>query len=44
MTELRHTDFTGLSALAAEDKPSAATSNPFGDRSSLLGKVSTKDG
>ena len=40
----RQTDFTGGSALTAEDKPRAATSNPYGGLKSLLGKVSPKDG
>ena len=40
----RQTDFTGVSAFAAEDKPVAATSNPFGNLKSLLGKVPPKDG
>ena len=38
----RQTDYTGVSALNAEDKPPAATSNPFGDLRSLLGKVPPK--
>jgi 5-methylcytosine-specific restriction endonuclease McrA len=40
----RQTDYTGVSALAAEDKAPAATSNPFADLKSLLGKVPPKDG
>ncbi|HQW59651.1 MAG TPA: HNH endonuclease, partial [Thermomonas sp.] len=34
----RQTDYTGVSAQAAEDKPAAATSNPFAGLKSLLGK------
>ncbi|MDE2406381.1 MULTISPECIES: YajD family HNH nuclease [Thermomonas] len=34
----RQIDHTGVSAQAAEDKPAAATSNPFADLKSLLGK------
>ena len=31
----RQADYTGVNALAAEDKPPAATSNPFADLKSL---------
>jgi 5-methylcytosine-specific restriction endonuclease McrA len=40
----RQNDYTGVSALAAEDKPLAATSNPFADLKSLMGKRPSKDG
>jgi uncharacterized metal-binding protein YceD (DUF177 family) len=32
----RQLDHTGVSALAAEDKPATATSNPFANLKSLL--------
>ena len=35
----RQADYTGVSALAAGDKPPVATSNHFADFKSLLGKV-----
>ena len=38
----RQVDYTGVSAQDAEDKPPAATSNPFADLKSLLGKVPPK--
>ena len=34
----RQHDHTGVSALAAEDRPASATSHPFGDLKSLLQK------
>ena len=40
----RQNDYTGVSAQDAEDKPVAATSNPFGDLRSLLGKVPPRGG
>jgi hypothetical protein len=40
----RQGDYTGVSALDAEDKARAATSNPFADLKSLLGKGASKGG
>ena len=39
----RLADYTGVSAQAAEDKPVAATSNPFAGLKSLLGTGRPKD-
>ena len=40
----RQIDHTGVSALDAEDKPAPATSNPFADLKSLLGRPVSKEG
>lgn len=40
----RQGDYTGVSALAAEDRPPAATFDPFADLKAMMGKRAPGDG